>query len=72
MLWLVSVIWSFNDSLILLSEPFQCYSGQSHSSAVMEAPETWSAGVTRCEVKEILDLGYFLPLGVLSVQAARF
>lgn len=36
----------------------------------MEASETWAAGVTRCEVKEILGLEYFLPLGVLSVQAA--
>lgn len=67
--WLVSIIWSSNDNLILLSEPFQCYSGQSHSPDVMEASDTRAAGVTRCEVKEILDLGCFLPLGVLSVQA---
>lgn len=67
--WLVSIIWSSNDNLILLSEPFQCYSGQSHSPGVMEASDTWAAGVSRCEVKEILDLGCFLPLGVLSVQA---
>lgn len=55
--------------MILLSETFQSYSGQSHSPGVMEASETWAAGVIRCEVKEILDLGCFLPLGVLSVQA---